>query len=99
VPTSFIPDTNAIESVNARIRKAVKARGHFPTATAALECISMTLMSLDPTGDGRQRRSNRWKEALNAVTVAFPGRTLTSTKQPRRLNHRGPVTPFMRQSW
>lgn len=28
--------TNAIESVNARIRKAVKARGHFPSEQAAL---------------------------------------------------------------
>jgi transposase-like protein len=27
-----ICSTNAIESVNARIRRAVKARGHFPTS-------------------------------------------------------------------
>ena len=26
-----ICSTNAIESINARIRKAVRARGHFPT--------------------------------------------------------------------
>ena len=31
-----IDTTNAIESVNARIRKALKARGHFPTEQAAL---------------------------------------------------------------
>ena len=72
--------TNAIESVNARIRKAVKARGHFPTETAALKCVYMALMSLDPTGTGRQRWSNRWKGALNAFTVAFPGRIISSTK-------------------
>lgn len=72
--------TNAIESVNARIRKAVKARGHFPTETAALKCVYMAIMSLDPTGVGRQRWSNRWKEALNAFTIAFPGRMLTATK-------------------
>ena len=72
--------TNAIESVNARIRKAVKARGHFPTETAALKCVYMAVMSLDPTGTGRQRWSNRWKEALNAFTVAFPGRIIESTK-------------------
>jgi len=29
------PSTNAIESVNARIRKAVKARRHFPNSDAA----------------------------------------------------------------
>ncbi len=39
MPASFIPDTNAIESVNARIRKAVKARGHFPNEQAALKCV------------------------------------------------------------
>ncbi len=72
--------TNAIESVNARIRKAVKARGHFPTETAALKCIYMALMSLDPTGIGRQRWSNRWKGALNAFTVAFPGRMIIPTR-------------------
>jgi putative transposase len=72
--------TNAIESVNARIRKAVKARGHFPTETAALKCVYMALMSLDPTGTGRQRWSNRWKGALNAFTIAFPGRIMASTK-------------------
>jgi putative transposase len=72
--------TNAIESVNARIRKAVKARGHFPTETAALKCVYMAVMSLDPTGTGRQRWSNRWKGALNAFTIAFPGRIMASTK-------------------
>jgi len=71
---SFIPDTNAIESVNARIRRAVKARGHFPTETAALKCVYLAIMSMDPTGKGRRRWSNRWKAALNAFTIAFPGR-------------------------
>jgi len=32
-----ICSTNAIESLNARYRRAVKARGHFPTAQAALK--------------------------------------------------------------
>ena len=31
-----ICSTNAIESLNARYRRAVKARGHFPTEQAAL---------------------------------------------------------------
>jgi transposase-like protein len=72
--------TNAIESVNARIRKAVKARGHFPTEQAALKCVFLAVMSLDPTGRGRQRWSNRWKGALNAFTIAFPDRIITGTK-------------------
>jgi transposase-like protein len=77
---TVIYTTNAIESVNARIRRAVKARGHFPTEQAALKCVYMAIMSLDPTGVGRQRWSNRWKGALNAFTLAFPGRILPSTK-------------------
>jgi putative transposase len=73
---TVIYTTNAIESVNARIRRAVRARGHFPTEQAALKCVYMAIMSLDPTGVGRQRWSNRWKAALNAFTLAFPGRIL-----------------------
>jgi transposase-like protein len=71
--------TNAIESVNARIRKAVKARGHFPSETAALKCVYMAIMSLDPTGRGRKRWMSRWTPALNAFTVAFPGRIMKTT--------------------
>jgi hypothetical protein len=66
--------TDAIESVNARIRRAVKARGHFPNEAAALKCVYMAIMSLDPTGTGRRRWSMRWKPALNAFDIAFDGR-------------------------
>src|SRR5689334_20000236 len=58
--------TNAIESVNARIRRAVRARGHFPNEAAALKCVYLAVMSLDPTGHGRRRWTMRWKPALNA---------------------------------
>lgn len=66
--------TNAIESVNARIRKAVKARGHFPNEQAALKCVYMAVMALDPTGKGRARWTQRWKPALNAFDMTFDGR-------------------------
>jgi len=66
--------TNAIESVNARIRRAVRARGHFPTEQAALKCVYLAIMSLDPTGTGRRRWATRWKSALNAFDIAFDGR-------------------------
>jgi len=60
--------------INARIRRAVKARGHFPNEAAALKCVYMAIMSLDPTGQGRKRWSMRWKPALNAFDIAFDGR-------------------------
>ncbi len=66
--------TNAIESVNARLRRAVRARGHFPTEQAALKCLYMALMGLDPTGRGRGRWTMRWKAALNAFDITFDGR-------------------------
>ena len=72
--------TNAIESVNARIRRAVKARGHFPTEAAALKCVYLAIMSLDPKGTARQRWSNRWKAALNAFEITFDGRLSAGRK-------------------
>jgi transposase-like protein len=71
---TIICTTNAIESINARIRRAVNARGHFPTEAAALKCVYLAIMSLDPTGKGQQRWSNRWKAALNAFEITFDGR-------------------------
>jgi transposase-like protein len=71
---TIICTTNAIESINARLRRAVNARGHFPTEQAAMKCLYLALMSLDPTGKGRQRWSNRWKAALNAFDITFDGR-------------------------
>lgn len=72
--------TNAIESVNARIRKAVRARGHFPNEQAALKCVYMAIMSLDPTGTGQKKWVIRWKGALNAFDIAFDGR-LSGTRK------------------
>jgi putative transposase len=72
--------TNAIESINARIRRAVNARGHFPNEQAAMKCVYLAVMSLDPTGTGRKRWSNRWKAALNAFEMTFDGRLSAARK-------------------
>jgi transposase-like protein len=66
--------TNAIESLNARYRRAVKARGHFPSEQAALKCLYLVTRSLDPTGRGRARWTMRWKPALNAFAITFGDR-------------------------
>jgi len=70
----IVCSTNAIESLNARLRRAVNARGHFPTEQSALKVLYLAICSLDPTGRGRARWSNRWKAALNAFDIAFDGR-------------------------
>jgi putative transposase len=76
-----ICSTNAIESLNARYRRAVRARGHFPTEQAALKCLYLVTRSLDPTGRGRARWITRWKPALNAFAITFEGRLFPSNNQ------------------
>jgi putative transposase len=67
----IICSTNAIESLNARYRRAVRARGHFPTEQAAPKCLYLVTRSLDPTGRGKARWASRWKPALNAFAITF----------------------------
>jgi len=75
----IICSTNAIESLNARYRRAVRARGHFPTEQAALKCLYLVTRALDPTGRGKTRWAMRWKPALNAFAITFEGRIVPST--------------------
>lgn len=43
----IIFSTNAIESLNAHYRRAVRARGRFLTEQAALKCLYLVTRSLD----------------------------------------------------
>ncbi len=100
---------------NACIRRAVKARGHFPNelvlqgqmygrasltcgdaspesrrpgisprssavVLAALKCVYMAIMSLNPTGTDRRRWMMRWKPALNTFEMTFDGRLAAGRK-------------------
>ncbi|MFC5098926.1 IS256 family transposase [Amycolatopsis plumensis] len=71
---TMICSTNAIESLNARYRRAVRARGHFPTEQAAMKCLYLVTRSLDPTGTGRARWTMRWKPVINAFAITFGDR-------------------------
>jgi hypothetical protein len=46
----------------------VRARGHFPNERAALKCVYLAVMSLDPTGKGRKRWVTRW---FGSIGVAW----------------------------
>ncbi|WP_449224306.1 IS256 family transposase [Amycolatopsis pigmentata] len=70
----MICSTNAIESLNARYRRAIRARGHFPTEQAAMKCLYLVTRSLDPTGTGRTRWTMRWKPVINAFAITFGDR-------------------------
>jgi putative transposase len=75
----IICSTNAIESLNARYRRAVRARGHFPTEQAALKCLYLVTRSLDPAGRGRARWAIRWKPALNAFAIWVSPRSVDTS--------------------
>jgi putative transposase len=69
-----ICSTNAIESLNARFRRAVRARGHFPNEQSAMKTLYLVVRSLDPKGTGQTRWAMRWKPALNAFAITFSDR-------------------------
>ena len=51
--------TNALESVNARVRKIIKTRGHFPTDEAATKLIWLALRNITATGCAAPARGRR----------------------------------------
>jgi transposase-like protein len=63
--------TNAIESVNARLRKIIKTRGHFPSDAAASKLIWLALRNI--TADWG-RAAHNWKEAMNQFAVLYAER-------------------------
>jgi len=70
----LLSSTNAIESLNARFRKAIDARGHFPNEQAAMKVLYLAVRSLDPKGTGQRRWITRWKPILNVLAVSFHDR-------------------------
>lgn len=64
--------TNAIESLNACFRRAVRAHGHFPNEQAALKTLYLTVRSLGPKGTGQTRWGMRWKCTLNTFADRMP---------------------------
>ncbi len=46
----------------------------------ALKCLYLAVISLDPTGKGRKRWTNRWKAALDAFDIPFDGRLSAGRK-------------------
>ena len=63
--------TNAIESVNARLRKIIKTRGHFPTDDAATKLIWLALRNITQDWD---RAGRDWKEAMNQFAILYDDR-------------------------
>jgi len=60
--------------LDARYRRAVKARGHFPNTHAAVKSPYLATRALDPKGTGQTRWAMRWKPELNAFAITFADR-------------------------
>jgi putative transposase len=67
----IIYTTNAIESINARLRKIIKTRGHFPTDEAASKLIWLALRNI--TADWN-RPAHHWRQAMNQFAILYADR-------------------------
>ena len=63
--------TNAIESVNARLRKIIKTRGHFPTDDAASKLIWLALRNITAHWGNA---APDWKTAMNQFAILYEER-------------------------
>ena len=70
-PGEIMPVTNAIESINARLRKIIKTRGHFPSDDAATKLIWLALRNI--TADWG-RAAPDWKVAMNQFAILYADR-------------------------
>jgi putative transposase len=64
----IIYTTNAIEALNAKVRRAVRTRGHFPTDDAAMKLIYLVL---NHASADWKRAPREWNEARAQFAVIF----------------------------
>jgi putative transposase len=63
--------TNSLESVNARVRKIIKTRGHFPSDEAAGKLIWLALRNITAQWS---RAAHDWKMAMNQFAILYQDR-------------------------
>lgn len=68
-----ISTTNALESLNARVRKIIKTRGHFPNDDAATKLIWLALRNISAAWS---RSSPAWRPAMNQFAILYGERFL-----------------------
>ena len=68
--------TNALESLNARIRKIIKTRGHFPNDDAATKLIWLALRNISAAWS---RSSPAWRPAMNQFAILYGDRFMQPT--------------------
>jgi putative transposase len=66
--------TNSIESLNARFRRAVRHRGHFPTEQAAMKVLYLVAIERQKNRENLTGQINGWKQILNTLTIHYGDR-------------------------
>jgi putative transposase len=72
--------TNAIESLNARFRQAVRRRGHFPTEQAALKVLYLCVKRKEKNRTNPTSKVVGWGQILNTLTVVYGDRITQAIK-------------------
>jgi putative transposase len=73
---AIVYTTNAIESLNARFRRAVRHRGHFPTETAALKVLYLVATQKRKNRENLTGKINGWKSILNTLSTHYGERII-----------------------
>jgi putative transposase len=68
---TIVYTTNSIESLNARFRRAVRHRGHFPTEQAAMKVLYLVATRRRKNRQDLVGRVHGWKAILNTLTVHY----------------------------
>ncbi|RAP63297.1 transposase [Achromobacter sp. HZ01] len=63
--------TNAIESINAQLRRAVKTRGHFPSDEATTKLLWLVLRNITEAWGSA---THDWKAAMNQFAIIYAER-------------------------
>lgn len=72
---TLIYTTNAIESLNARFRAAMRRRGHFPDEQSALKVLYLAAKQREKNKGGQPTgRINGWRPILNVLTLTYGDR-------------------------
>ncbi len=66
--------TNAVESLNARFRRAVRHRGHFPNEQAAMKILYLVATAKHKGRSNLNGKTNGWKTILNTLTIHYGDR-------------------------
>ena len=72
--------TNAVESLNARFRRTVRHRGHFPNEQAAMNIFYLVATTKHKNRENLTGKTNGWKTILNTLTIHYGDRIADQIK-------------------